>query len=1056
MSTIRALRLTVAACAVAFTAETARAQCAQWSTGFARPSTPLGSQGIDATGDLDSLEPGGSAGIAALDVGTGPMLYALRQKFVAATTSELVRWTGARWESMAIVPANLRLQYIRGPWSVAHAGVPGLMLGSNFGHLWHFDGTTLTTLPSAGLGAFLGYAGTFDLGSGPVMYIAGTVQLFPTRGFVSSWNGSAWVRLGGDLPNPVYSLTVFDDGVHGPRLYAAGASVIAGTSGVAWWDGTAWQPTSAPLTCSWIHTFQGRLFAAGNGLREYVGGAWVDRSPLPGAGYYRLDTIDFGAGERMFVIVSGALAYLYDGTTFTQIPGAPVGGPFFANVPDANGPRMYMSGDFMSAGGFGCLGLASTDGATWSTLGRGFDTEVVALTRHGASGGDELFAAGWFGLAGHMPQTPFLGGSARWRQGEWNALGQGPQNSLWRFRTLRSIDLGAGPEVFGGGQWIQNQAALAVARFNGTSWTALPTVGGNVYALGSFDDGTGRELVVGGQMPGSAQGDNVSRFDGASWHPLGAGTNGIVLALEDFDEGAGERLFAGGGFTTADGAPTGGIARWDGTAWSALGSGITGTVRALCVHDDGTGPQLYAGLSVNQHDCVAHFDGASWTTLPSAIFTSHVQSITSCDFGAGPRLVITGATTSDRVEMWDGNAWTNLSGTAIGVGAACTADFGSGVRLYVAGDFTTIGGVACANVASYDGTSFAPLGSGIGATAEAFVSRLVRVQSPSGTRLHVFGNLESAGGLRASSAAAWDGATWSVFGNGFAPGVNALARFADAGGDALYAVGRSNKLSRWDGTTWSSVAQTNASLNPTMYALASADLGGGAQLYVTGRFTDTAYRGIAAWNGTTLSPLGAGLNDVGLALVAHDDGNGPRLFVGGSFRLATSGPGNRIAAWDGTTWSSLGGGAPAGSVNALARWIDRFERQYRVERQRLSARPFGDYCISRPHHAPGDDDAHDACLAHQPAGTIARQDCFQPRELDTTCLPRAALSGFKVVDWHVDDVQLAPRTVMVARRAVAESLQIGILFATRTRLVAHAGRHAVLGYPAGHWTTMRH
>src|SRR4249919_3318408 len=64
-------------------------------------------------------------------------------------------------------------------------------------------------------------------------------------------------------------------------------------------------------------------------------------------------------------------------------------------------------------------------------------------------------------------------------------------------RAFASFDEGAGPRLFAGGDFTQmgGIAAAHIARWDGTSWTAIGTgFDGPVYALAVYDDGSGRAL----------------------------------------------------------------------------------------------------------------------------------------------------------------------------------------------------------------------------------------------------------------------------------------------------------------------------------------------------------------------------------------------------------------------------------------------------------------------------------------------------------------------------------------------------------------------------------
>ena len=135
-------------------------------------------------------------------------------------------------------------------------------------------------------------------------------------------------------------------------------------------------------------------------------------------------------------------------------------------------------------------------------------------------------------------------------------------------------------------------------------------------------------------------------------------------------------------------------------------------------------------------------------------------------------------------------------------------------------------------------------------------------------------------------------------------------------------------MARWDGTAWSALgtgisygANTTHRYPATVYAVAVAPTG---EVYVGGEFTQAGgivANGIAQWNGTAWSPLGAGLalNPVTLesgAKVVAVAGNG-EVYVGGSITGAGGLAANGVAKWNGTAWSTLGTGTN-GPVQALA------------------------------------------------------------------------------------------------------------------------------------------
>src|SRR5437870_3311131 len=87
----------------------------------------------------------------------------------------------------------------------------------------------------------------------------------------------------------------------------------------------------------------------------------------------------------------------------------------------------------------------------------------------------------------------------------------------------------------------------------------------------------------GSRWRGGTAANYIAKWDGSSWTALGSGMGGVpgpyypyyrpgvyALALSGSD------LYAGGLFTTAGDTTANYIAKWDGSNWTALGSGIGG------------------------------------------------------------------------------------------------------------------------------------------------------------------------------------------------------------------------------------------------------------------------------------------------------------------------------------------------------------------------------------------------------------------------------------------------------------------------------------------------
>ena len=351
---------------------------------------------------------------------------------------------------------------------------------------------------------------------------------------------------------------------------------------------------------------------------------------------------------------------------------------------------------------------------------------------------------------------------------------------------------------------------------------------------------------------------------------------------------------------------TAGVWQWDGAAWTQIGQAGGGSgslddhgVHALAIYDDGSGPALYAG---------------------------------------GNFLVMSGATARN-IARWDGQAWHPLAtglwqqnqvgGPAAIVRALMAYDPGAGPQLVAAGSFNRADMTAVNQIASWNGSTWSALGTGItgGSNPPAAVYALEVYTPPGGSAgLIATGVFSTAGGAQARGVARWDGAGWSALGTGllFPNDVGrALEVFDDGTGAKLYVGGeisgaggvQSPGVVRWDGSAWSRLPSASPSDHGTsggVFALHATP----ERLYLGGRFTfaGTIFVGaLASYDGFEWTPLGEGLppttNDLwhqAYSIVSPDDGSGPAVYVGGRFTKAGDVSVNNIARWDGQSWHAVG------------------------------------------------------------------------------------------------------------------------------------------------------
>ncbi len=667
----------------------------------------------------------------------------------------------------------------------------------------------------------------FDDGGGPDLFAGGSfAYVSGWVNHIAKWSGSSWQVLpGGGTTSTVEALTIYDDG-GGPALYAGGWFLQAGAikpSHIAKYDGTAWSVLATPAGTGTNGTVRAlAVYDDGSGAALYVGGDFTTAGGIEVNGIAKWD------GNAW--------------TALTGPSGTGTNGGVYALVAhdDGSGAALYAGGDFTTAGGLGTSRIARWDGTGWSALSgpaaTGTDGTVRTLAAYDDGSGSALFAGGDFTTAGGIEVNRI----ARWDGTGWSAL-SGPSGigTDAGIHALAVYDDGSGEALFAGGDFVTagGVGASHVARWDGTGWAPLGTGRSyGIYALTVYDDGSGDKLVAGGDSAAAG-------WDGTSWSGLGSvGFRTGVYALEMFDDGSGPALYAVGNFTTAGGATVNHVAKWNGTAWSALsgpaGTGLLDLAYALAVFDDGSGEALYiggrftlaGGMEVNR---IVKWDGTSLSPLsgPSGIGTNErVQALAVWDDGSGPvlyaagRFTTAGGVTVNHVAKWDGNQWSALSGPS-GTGtnnriyAVAPGNDGSGTGLFVAGQFTTAGGVTVNHVAKWDGNEWSALSGPAGTGANGEATALAAYDDGSGEAIYVGGSFTTAGGVSVNHMAKWDGNEWSALSGPSGTGLNgtyveALTVFDDGSGEALYAGGwfttaggvAVNYVARWDGIEWSALS----------------------------------------------------------------------------------------------------------------------------------------------------------------------------------------------------------------------------------------------------------
>jgi hypothetical protein len=415
----------------------------------------------------------------------------------------------------------------------------------------------------------------------------------------------------------------------------------------------------------------------------------------------------------------------------------------------------------------------------------------------------------------------------------------------------------------------------------------------------------GQQLVIGGQFywAGGARVNDIARWDGSAWQPFGAGASGgsstpEVDALAVYPPGtefAGQ-LIAGGNFGSMDGVPAANIARWDGAAWHPVGAGLNRAVFAITFWDpDGPGPAapqliaggVFTGSGGVPASYVARFDGTAWQPLGGGMAgdpmwpdSTGVLTLESWDpDGAGPLPPVliaggffaeAGGVPAHNIASWNGSAWAPLS-TGVS-GAPAGSNFGPGVVwlavwdpdglgaappvLVAGGFFFTAGGVTTNNIASWNGSAWSGFSTGM--------NDGVQCLSVFGGQLVAGGSFTSAGGTPARGAATWTGSAWQPLGGGFDGAVLALTPYVPPGSitTQLFAGGQfdpwpanMHNVASWDGSAWSPFSVPVG--NTYVYAMAQF----GGDMIAGGSFSTppgdmNGIQNLARWDGVDLTGIG--------------------------------------------------------------------------------------------------------------------------------------------------------------------------------------------------------
>ncbi|MBJ6110177.1 T9SS type A sorting domain-containing protein [Hymenobacter sp. BT523] len=374
--------------------------------------------------------------------------------------TRLARWDGSAWQAQGLAMSGDSTGSIQIPDVVNALALDGrghLLAGGCFiraGNAIACDiaqltlATTQWTALGAPAGGGQGFANRPFLycmvadGNGNV-YVGGdfgTVGHKAARG-VAKWNGTSWTPLGTGINGRVQALALDRQG----GLYAAGQifdSVTGAYQGVARWNGTTWQNLGFGGSAgSYINALAvdaannlyagGTFSAAGSvaalNVAKWNGTAWSALGAgLPAAVFcLAVDANNNLYAGSAFLTVTSPPVYRWNGTTWTGL-GTGVFGHVKALLVDANN-NVYAGGTFTSLGGVNANYIAKWNGTTWNALGNSAFvgdanvTEVDAIAPDGAGG----IYIGTYASNRYNTLSQPMAYVARWNGTSWTALGTG-------------------------------------------------------------------------------------------------------------------------------------------------------------------------------------------------------------------------------------------------------------------------------------------------------------------------------------------------------------------------------------------------------------------------------------------------------------------------------------------------------------------------------------------------------------------------------------------------------------------------------------------------------
>jgi len=309
-----------------------------------------------------------------------------------------------------------------------------------------------------------------------------------------------------------------------------------------------------------------------------------------------------------------------------------------------------------------------------------------------------------------------------------------------------------------------------------------------------------------------------------NWRRLG-GTDAPIHALQEYKG----RLVFGGEFTTVE------------------AFGPDEEVNHLAAYADpsqqATHPEIWQSIPQ------ATDPAGTWYDInPEPNGTVHAMTIFQGDLIVAGAFTYIGPIRASGIARWDGQEWHSLGGPDQGWGIngiVYALATGGNNRLYAAGSFTEAGNQQATRIASWNGTTWTPLGNGLNNTVYALHSRA--------DQLFAGGAFTEAGGQPANHIARWNGSNWLPLDVGVDGTVRALTTYRGAliaGGDFITVNGfEMNHVARWIGVSWLALGEGMKDFDQVQSLLVESD-----EIYAGGAVDEAQSAGgtggVNKWDGT--------------------------------------------------------------------------------------------------------------------------------------------------------------------------------------------------------------